>query len=97
MRKLIATLAAVVLFSTAAHGQTICGARKEILQQLSQKYKETPVAIGVTTEGALIELVASHGGDTWTIIRSTPDGQSCFMIAGEGWRVLPEINTDPEA
>ncbi len=43
--------------------------------------------------------VNSRDGKTWTIIISTPDGQSCLVAAGEGWRAVPKAagSMDPKA
>ena len=51
------------------------------------------MAVGVTNKGALVEVLTSADGGTWTIIVTTPQGMSCLVAAGEGWRFLPR--TDP--
>ncbi len=72
----------------AAQQGQVCGQRDKVLGRLAQKYKEAPVAIGVTNKGALVEVLTTGDGDTWTIILSTPQGMSCLVAAGEGWRTL---------
>ena len=67
-----------------------CDQRAKVIGHLAQKYKEAPVAIGVTTSGGMVEVLTSgDGGGTWTIILSNPNGTSCLVAAGEGWRALP--------
>ncbi len=70
-----------------------------MLGHLAQKYQEVPVAIGVTNRGGLVEVLTTGDGKTWTIIISTPDGQSCLVAAGEGWRAVPKAagSADPKA
>jgi hypothetical protein len=82
------TLAAAAVFlSNGAAGQTqICDQRKTVIGHLSEKYREAPVAMGVTNSGEVIEILTADDGDTWTIIVSKPDGMSCLVAAGEGWR-----------
>jgi len=65
-----------------------CDARDRVLTHLAKKYHEAPVAVGLTSGGGLIEVLSSGTGETWTIIVSNPDGVSCLVAAGEGWRKL---------
>jgi hypothetical protein len=94
------TAAAAVLFvASGAVGQTqICDQRKTVLGHLAEKYKEAPIAMGVTSTGSLIEVLTNGDGNTWTIIVSKPDGMSCLVAAGEGWRKIHSDRTglDPQ-
>ena len=65
-----------------------CDQRARVIGHLAQKYKEAPVAIGVTSTGGMVEVLTSGDGGTWTIILSNPNGTSCLVAAGEGWRAL---------
>ncbi len=65
-----------------------CDQRARVIGHLARKYKETPVAIGVTTSGGMVEVLTTDDGGTWTIILSNPNGTSCLVAAGEGWRAL---------
>ena len=89
---LATTIAAVVLLGPlGALAQTQdqaqqCDQRAKVLGHLAQKYKEAPIAIGVTSSGGIVEVLTTGDGDTWTIILSDPGGTSCLIAAGEGWR-----------
>ena len=76
-----------------------CDQRARVLGHLAQKYKEAPVAIGVTTSGGMVEVLTTGDGGTWTIILSNPNGTSCLVAAGEGWRALQFEKSahDPQA
>ena len=65
-----------------------CDKRARVIGHLAQKYKEAPVAIGVTSTGGMVEVLTTGDGGTWTIILSNPNGTSCLVAAGEGWRAL---------
>ncbi len=65
-----------------------CDQRTKVLGHLAQKYKEAPIAIGVTSSGGIVEVLTTGDGETWTIILSTPNGTSCLVAAGEGWRTI---------
>jgi hypothetical protein len=76
-----------------------CDQRNRVIGHLAQKYKEAPVAIGVTASGGLVEVLTTGDGGTWTIILSNPNGISCLVAAGEGWRALQfdKFKYDPPA
>ncbi len=90
-----ALAAAAILSAPEATAQTQiqpqtpqCDQRARVLGHLAQKYKEAPVAIGVTSTGGMVEVLTTGDGGTWTIILSNPNGTSCLVAAGEGWRAL---------
>ena len=88
---------ALVASTAMAQGQPQCNERDNVLALLAKKYQETPIAGGVTNTGGLVEVLTDHKGDTWTIIVTTPQGMSCLVAAGEGWRNMEQIALDPEA
>lgn len=83
-------LALIIIFFTtsAVFAQNQCNERDKVLSLLINKYKEAPVAVGVTNTGGLVEVLSTSDGDTWTIIVTTPQGISCLVAAGEGWRQI---------
>jgi hypothetical protein len=62
-----------------------CAPRPEFLKQLSKRFHEEPVALGLTNNGSVIEVLTSDDGSTWTMMISRPNGSSCLIAAGEGW------------
>ncbi|MFQ5774404.1 MAG: hypothetical protein ACE5GS_07815 [Kiloniellaceae bacterium] len=97
MWKTLALGAGFALLTTAAAAQSQCNKRQHVLDLLAKKYKEAPVASGVTNNGGLVEVLTDAKGGTWTIIVTTPQGMSCLVAAGEGWRNMEQIALDPEA
>jgi hypothetical protein len=59
---------------------------------LGERYGEATVGIGLASNGALLELLASADGATWTIIQTAPSGLACLLAAGESWQ--PRTPTD---
>lgn len=88
--------AAIFLSATSVQAQIVCVPRSDVLAHLAKKYHEAPVAIGVTSAGALVEVLTTGDGATWTIIVTGPNGLSCLVAAGEGWRTLSPTTADPE-
>jgi len=97
--------AALIFFFISAaptNAQTICTERKAAVAKLEKDYSEVPVSMGLASNGAVIEVLASPDspeGNTFTIILTRPDGISCVMAAGEAWENLPKKlagSKDPE-
>ncbi len=85
--------AAALLGPLGAHAQTqsqtlLCAQRASIIGPLAEKFRESPIAIGVASTGGIIEVLTTGDGGTWTIIVSYPNGTSCLIAAGAGWRAL---------
>jgi len=97
MWKTLALSAGLALMASTAMAQPQCNEHKQVVELLAQKYKEAPVASGVTNNGGLVEVLSNAKGGTWTIIVTTPQGVSCLVAAGEGWRIMEQIALDPEA
>ncbi|OHC74867.1 MAG: hypothetical protein A3G18_10350 [Rhodospirillales bacterium RIFCSPLOWO2_12_FULL_58_28] len=92
VRYIIVLLSALLLWQSAspspAQAQTACGERSDALFRLEKDFSEAPVAMGLASNGSVIEVFASKAG-TFTIIMTRPDGVSCLMLSGENWEELP--------
>ena len=73
-----------------------CGQRSTVLDYLSSKYSEKPIAMGLAANGGLIEVLSSIEGSTFTIIVTMPEGETCMVAAGEGWENLPTLARRPQ-
>jgi hypothetical protein len=87
-----AALAALAILGVAASGisasaQSQCGPRQELVKNLGEKYKESPVGRGLTQPGQVLELFASQSG-SWTMVVTTPNGTSCLIASGENWDMM---------
>tara|TARA_R110000803_G_scaffold97883_1_gene165975 strand:+ start:230 stop:493 length:264 start_codon:yes stop_codon:yes gene_type:complete len=76
--------------------QPLCSTRADITMQLSEKYAEVPVALGVANNGGVMEVLSAPKGTTWTIILTMPNGQSCMIMAGDSFnrRAMPTGGID---
>jgi hypothetical protein len=68
-----------------------CGNRDEMLGHLAGKYQEQPVAMGLATNGSLVEVLTSAEGGSFTIVYTTPEGLTCMMAAGKNWEMIRAI------
>ncbi len=60
-----------------------------MVKHLGSKYSEAPVAMGLANNGGVIEVLSSKMGESWTIIITMPNGDSCLIVAGESWTEVP--------
>ncbi|MFQ5786081.1 MAG: hypothetical protein ACE5H8_14835 [Alphaproteobacteria bacterium] len=90
MRRLALVLGIVfaVLHGAPAAAQAVCGERATFVAFLEENYAEQPVALGITAEGRLIELLTSPSG-SWTMLVTYPNGPTCMVASGENWEELP--------
>ena len=99
---LCAVVIAVILILQAtfsnpvAAAQPACGDRTQIVAALKQHHAETTKAIGVSSEGAVLEVLASAQG-SWTLLVSFPDNRTCVIATGEAWEILPVVASGPVA
>ncbi len=85
LRKTMFVLA-VLMPATAAQAQLLCGTRDSIVDRLGEKYGETRRGGGLAGPTAIYEIWASEATGTWTILKTTPNGQTCAMAVGDGWQ-----------
>ena len=84
-----------------APAQTVClPERAAVLAELASKYREVPVARGLTQTGSVLEVLSAPGG-SWTAIVSKPGGPTCIVAYGEAWQevereVEREIESQPD-
>lgn len=71
----------------SAQSTAACGDRGYIAQKLDNGYSEKPVAMGLSADGAVVEVFASNAG-SFTIIVTRPNGLSCILVTGESWEDL---------
>ncbi len=90
MRWIAAILGAafIALHATPVSAQTVCGDRAKFIEMLGTKYLEQPVSMGLTSSGAVIEVLTSPKG-SWSILLTYPTGTTCMIAAGDKWEALP--------
>ena len=80
-----------------------CTARADMVAYLAKTYGEHPVAIGLTSNGVLMEVLAHPDGRSWSLISTALQGGvrvSCLQLAGEAFRTIPahsETTRGPES
>lgn len=82
-------IAGSIAHPPAALAQPVCGTHQSIAENLKKSYAETPVSMGITSGGGIIEVFSSPKG-TWTLVITQPNGVSCLIAAGQDWEDLPK-------
>ena len=83
----LAFLGGLLLASAAsAQERRACDRTDVMFTRLANIYQEMQVGLGPTLTGRLMTLLTSKHGETWSLVLSMPDGSSCMIAAGEGWR-----------
>jgi hypothetical protein len=82
------------LFSSPAAAARLCGDRDEILQRLEQRHEETPQALGLSSDGGVLEVLVSPSGG-WTILVTYPKRPTCVVAVGEAWQPLQLATGEP--
>ncbi len=86
----VVAFAFALLLHTAAtvKAQPVCMPHDEFRVGLHRNFAESPVAIAIASNGALIELYAKRDRSSWTLMMTRPAGISCVLVAGEEWNDL---------
>lgn len=80
--------ALVAAFSLPVAAAPLCGDHDWLANLLKEKYGEQPVGRGLSHKDVMLEVYASPGGATWTLVVTRPGLMSCAADAGENWRTL---------
>jgi len=92
MNKLSMVLALLTLTAFAAPAMAqqpmACAERSALVGELKEKYKEASQGLGMTGNGAVMELMTSEGG-SWSLVVTMPNGKSCLIATGSGWEQVP--------
>jgi hypothetical protein len=89
-------LALGLVAATLQASPAACAHRADLMRLLAEHHHESPVARGLSENGALLEIFATHDGSTWTAIGTFPSGLSCLIASGRYWELIPVISIDPE-
>ena len=63
--------------------------RAVVMEELEKKFTEVPRALGITSDGAVLELFSAPDGTTWTLVITLPNGMSRVIASGESWITRP--------
>lgn len=87
----------LVFLTSPAVGQSVmCGERDKIVEQLADGWQEQRTAIGIASNGGVVEVFSSPAG-TWTMLLTLPGRPTCMIGSGDGWEQQPVAVADIQA
>ncbi len=89
----LAVAAGLAAFSLPGRAQAppICAPTAAMLGTLAERYGERPAGAGVTSSGALLQLLIRPDARSWTVLLTRPNGVSCLLAAGHDWQAPPVV------
>jgi hypothetical protein len=84
---------ALALSPSAGAADKVCGDRMQILERLQQRHDETPKALGLSSDGGVVEVLVSPEGG-WTILVTYPMKPTCVIAVGEAWQPLTLVGQE---
>lgn len=79
---------AAVLFLAEQADSAECAPRDQVLMALAERYGEAREAVGLASNGAVIEVYASSATGTWTITATLASGVTCLVASGQNFERL---------
>lgn len=97
MKRAFAFAFAALMTGPALAQQSACTSWEVMKATLAQEYHETETGGGFLNPQAVLVLLMSPGGETWTIAALGTDGQACIMSSGRDWfqRSIPSPEERP--
>jgi len=87
--KMTMGLGIMALAAQQVHART-CAPREDVVKRLAETYGETRRGIGISRQGAVMEVYASDQTRSWTITITLPDGITCLVASGQGFEAVAE-------
>jgi hypothetical protein len=85
----IAAASAILFLPSIARSAPSCGPWETLKTYLGTKHHETEFGGGFINPSAVLVLLMSPGGDTWTLAALGTDGNACIMSSGRDWFQRP--------
>ena len=93
----IQALADVAQSGTAGVRQVACAPHDKLVAQLSGRYSEKLVSLGLSASGHVMQVYSANEGQSWTIVSTNPAGLSCILASGNNWQGVKAVSNDPAA
>lgn len=62
--------------------ETQCAPADVVHEWHAKNANQTPDVVGIVNDTLLLEILSSPEGETWAIILTGADGNSCLMLSG---------------
>jgi hypothetical protein len=82
----LVVLGGMLVSQPAEAAPRLCGERDQILKGLERARDETPQALGLSSDGGVVEVLVSPDGG-WTMLVTYPKRPTCVVAAGPAWEM----------
>ncbi len=69
-----------------------CTQRTDVVDHLASDYAEVPVAMGLVSNGGVIEVLSSRAGESWTTARAFLDAHNIAYEAARSAAALSSVD-----
>ena len=86
--------AAMILAATTAKAEPAprnCGPHAQVVERLAEGYGESPVGLGLASNGTAVQVFANLDTGTWTITTTVPQGITCLVASGQSWTEIATL------
>ncbi len=77
------------LQAQAPRFRVFCDGHDRALERLQLRHGERRVAVGLINERAILEILATRTGSTWSVLITGANGKSCLVAFGNDLTALP--------
>jgi len=63
-----------------------CGSYDQLRAMLHERFEEHPTSSGLADDGTVMQVFASAGAATWTIVSVNAGGTACVLATGRAWQ-----------
>ena len=64
----------------------MCGVYDELRTFLDDRFGERPTSSGLADDGTVMQVFASPGAGTWTMVSVDSGGLACVLATGQAWQ-----------
>ncbi len=75
--------------------EVICAPTEQMTQRLTRQFGETRTAMGIRGPDQIMEIWTREDGQSWTMVITYAEGNSCIVAMGETWMTLVPETADP--
>jgi hypothetical protein len=87
----LALILSILAAPALAQQKPLCAERIKIIYPLANRAMEAPLLESIDGAGAAIEWWGNLATGTWSILRTMPGGQTCMIMWGGDFKVVPFI------
>jgi len=90
MTRIVAAVAACLLFIAPAAAESVCGPWEDMLAAIAEHDGQFPAFIATSSKGYVVVVTVNKKTGTFTIFGQPNEDTICLLDTGMGWSVAPD-------